>query len=94
MGPETPGPRGSLRAGRAARAETLGSYYRYPCPIDRVGLERLQVDANTFADAALSASKDVEVLEALREVGIPSADQSRFDPIQLNARLHGTEPGS
>lgn len=74
---------------RAARAGTLGSYYRYPCPIDRTCLAKLGVDADTFADAATSADGDQDVIAGLQRQGAAPADEAWFDPIQLNAELHG-----
>lgn len=74
---------------RAARAGTLGPYFRYPCPIDVVCLRRLGIDADTFADAAAAGIADLEVLDRLRRVGARPAHVASFDPVRLNARLHG-----
>jgi hypothetical protein len=40
---------------RASHAGTLGTYYRYPCPIDRACLELLGIDADAFRDIANEA---------------------------------------
>jgi hypothetical protein len=40
---------------RASAAGTLGSYYRYPCPIDAACLDLLGIDANTFRGIATQA---------------------------------------
>lgn len=74
---------------RAARAGTLGTHFRYPCPIDAVCLRRLGVDADTFADAAEASVTDLEVINRLRQQGARPASVASFDPVALNARLHG-----
>ncbi len=73
---------------RASHAGTLGTYYRYPCPIDRACLELLGIDADTFRDIANEAVDDQAVIDQLAMVGA-SADQIvDFDPVQLNDELH------
>jgi hypothetical protein len=73
---------------RAARADTLGTYYRYPCPIDAVCLRRLGVSADAFAEIAAAAVTDEEVLDLLVAAGARPPRVATFDPIRLNARLH------
>lgn len=73
---------------RAARAGTLGEYYRYPCPIDRNCLGRLGVDAETFADIAQHSASDDDIVQALREAGARPASEAWFDPVALNDQLH------
>lgn len=73
---------------RASRAGTLGEYFRYPCPIDRACLAHLGVDAERFADLAVSAPSDDAVVDGLKQLGVPDADQVEFDPIALNEELH------
>lgn len=72
----------------AARTGTLGDYYRYPCPIDRTALDRLGIDADTFADIVERTETDDAVLDELGRVGIPTAAQAAFDPVTLNEELH------
>ncbi len=74
---------------RAARAGTLGTYFRYPCPIDAVCLRILGVDADTFADTAAASATDLEVIDCLRHEGARPVRVANFDPVELNARLHG-----
>lgn len=73
---------------RAARAGTLGDYYRYPCPIDRTCLDRLGIEADTFAEIASAAPSDHDVIRAIQSVGARSAEDAWFDPVQLNQELH------
>jgi hypothetical protein len=71
---------------RAARAGTLGSYV-HPCPVDRRCLELLGLDAQTFGDAVAGSATDDEVLDRLRAVGIPSAEEAWFDAPAFEAEL-------
>lgn len=73
---------------RASRAGTLGSYYRFPCPIDSVCLERLGLSPEAFVDLAILAHSDHEVLSRLRDAGANLPEVAAFDPVELNARLH------
>lgn len=77
---------------RAAKAGTLGHYFRYPCPIDAVCLRRLNIDASTFMHIAQAAPSDDAVLEGLAAAGARPSFTAAFDPVRLNARLH--KPGS
>ncbi len=78
---------------RAARADTLGDYYRYPCPIDRACLEALRIDPEQFADIAEQAPCDNAVADQLIALGIPTPDELDFDPLAFLQALHA-EPGS
>ncbi|MGO9789248.1 MAG: DUF5069 domain-containing protein [Solirubrobacteraceae bacterium] len=78
---------------RAARANTLGDYYRYPCPIDRACLQALGIDPEQFADIVEQAPSDNDVAEHLIALGIPTPDELDFDPLALLQALHA-EPGS
>ena len=73
---------------RASRNGTLGDYYRYPCPIDRTCLDRLGIDADTFADIAQTAVSDHDVVRALHDAGARPAPDAWFDPVLLNQQLH------
>jgi hypothetical protein len=70
----------------AARAGTLGSYV-HPCPVDRQCLTLLGLDAQTFGDVVERCATDDEVLEALRALGIPSAQEAGFDAPAFEAEL-------
>ena len=73
---------------RAARAGTLGDYYRYPCPIDITCLQRLGIASDTFADIVEATDSDDEVLTILKQQGVADPDKASFDPIKLNQELH------
>lgn len=79
-----------LDKARAARAGTLGTYYRYPCPIDRHCLDRLGIDADTFADVAEREASGTAVVAELRARGARPPEQAAFDPVELNRQLHDT----
>jgi hypothetical protein len=73
---------------RASHAGTLGTYYRYPCPIDRACLELLGVDADEFRVIANAAVDDRTVIEQLATAGASIDQLVNFDPVGLNAELH------
>ena len=77
-----------LDKARASRAGTLGDYM-YPCPIDQTCQARLGVDADTVADLATRLD-DQGVLAALRERGIPSAEEAWFDAVALEEELQAS----
>jgi len=81
---------------RAARAGTLGGYFRFPCPIDTECLLRLGIDAEAFADAATTYGSDDDVFARLLELGASPHSLATFDPILMNQRLHagGSQGGS
>jgi hypothetical protein len=72
---------------RADRAGTIGEFI-YPCPIDRACLARLRVEAETFADIAITFADDGSILAELRRRGIPPAAEAWFDAVELEAALH------
>lgn len=74
---------------RAAGAGTLGSYLRYPCPIDAACLHLLGLSADAFRELATAARSDSEVVDALMRRGISPSALETFDPLALNAALHG-----
>ena len=73
---------------RASKAGTLGTYYRYPCPIDAACLDLLGIDAGTFRTIASRAIDDQAVIEELATIGARVDQVVDFDPVQLNAELH------
>jgi hypothetical protein len=73
---------------RASHAGTLGTYYRYPCPIDAAGLDLLDIDADTFREITNRAVDDQAVVSDLASSGARLDRLASFDPVQLNADLH------
>lgn len=72
----------------ANNSGTIGSYYRYPCPIDKVCLDRLGIDAKSFSNIVQSAKNEDEVLAGLKKHGVADPHKANFDPIKLNQELH------
>jgi hypothetical protein len=77
---------------RAKRAGTLGSFV-HPCPVDRNCLRLLGLDAQAFGDVVERSATDDEVLEGLRALGIPSADEAWFDAPAFEAQLMARRRG-
>jgi Domain of unknown function (DUF5069) len=75
---------------RASQAGTLGTYYRYPCPIDKACLDLLGIDADTFRDIANEAVDGQAVVDQLAAIGANAEQIASFDPVQLNDELHRT----
>lgn len=73
---------------RASEAGTLGTYYRYPCPIDAACLDLLGIDADAFREIANGAVDDQAVVDHLAALGARAEQIVNFDPVQLNADLH------
>ena len=73
---------------RASHAGTLGTYYRYPCPIDAACLELLGIDAGTFRAIASRAVDGQAIIEQLATIGASVEQVISFDPVQLNDELH------
>jgi Domain of unknown function (DUF5069) len=73
---------------RASQAGTLGTYYRYPCPIDAACLDLLGIDADTFRGIANEAIDGQAVIDQLAAIGANAEQVASFDPVQLNAELH------
>jgi hypothetical protein len=73
---------------RAAEAGTLGSYYRYPCPIDGACLDLLGIDPGAFREVATRAHDDEYLVDALARMGADFEQLAHFDPMRLNAELH------
>jgi hypothetical protein len=72
---------------RASQAGTLGTYYRYPCPIDRAFLDLLGIDADTFREIANHADGQA-VVDQLAAIDANVEQIASFDPVQLNTELH------
>jgi uncharacterized protein DUF5069 len=53
---------------RASQADTLCTYYRYPCPIDAACLDLLGIDADTFRDIVNRAA-DAQAIGELERGG-------------------------
>ncbi len=73
---------------RASQAGTLGTYYRYPCPIDKACLDLLGIDADTFREIANEAVDGQAVIDQLATMGASAEQIIDFDPVQLNDDLH------
>ena len=73
---------------RASHAGTLGTYYRYPCPIDAACLDLLGIDADMFLEIANEALDDHAVVDQLAAIDARTEQIVDFDPVQLNAELH------
>ena len=73
---------------RASQADTLGDYYRYPCPIDTACLELLNIHADTFREIANEAVDGQAVIDQLAIVGASANQIFDFDPVKLNDELH------
>lgn len=73
---------------RASHAGTLGTYYRYPCPIDAACLDLLGIDATMFREIANEAVDDQAVIDQLTAIGASAEHIVSFDPVQLNTDLH------
>lgn len=72
--------------GRAKLAGTLGDTV-HPCPVDQTCLTRLRVTPEAFLAVLTEAATDDDVLDGLRALGIPSAEEARFDPIAVEDEL-------
>jgi hypothetical protein len=73
---------------RASQAGTLGTYYRYPCPIDAACLDLLGIEAGTFRDIANETVDNQGVVDQLAAIGASAEQIVHFDPVQLNDDLH------
>jgi hypothetical protein len=76
---------------RASHTGTLGTYYRYPCPIDRACLDLLGINADTFREIVTQALDNEAIIDRLATVGASTDRLAGFDPAQLNAELHRTD---
>ena len=53
--------------------------YAFGCPLDHTCMARLGITPETVVELVTKHSDDASVLAELRERGIPSADDIRFD---------------
>jgi quercetin dioxygenase-like cupin family protein len=67
-----------LDKARATLAESNGSYM-FGCPVDHTCMARLGIGPELVLDLAGRYGEDAQVLEALRQHGIPSASEAWFD---------------
>jgi mannose-6-phosphate isomerase-like protein (cupin superfamily) len=67
-----------LDKARATLAGRAGSY-QFGCPVDHTCMARLRVTLELVLELAGRHADDGRVLQALREHGIPSADEAWFD---------------
>ena len=72
--------------GRAKLAGTLGDTV-HPCPVDHTCLTRLRVRPEEFLEVLAESETDADVLAGLRALGIPPAEEARFDPIAVEDEL-------
>lgn len=63
---------------RHKQAGTLGSFM-HPCPVDKRCLSLLGIDAQQFGAVVAEQPTDDGVLDGLRALGIPSAQDAWFD---------------
>jgi hypothetical protein len=73
---------------RASHADTLGTYYRYPCPIDAACLKLLGIDAGAFRQIASRAADGQAVIRQIATIGASLHQLVNFDPVEFNAELH------
>jgi hypothetical protein len=77
---------------RHKQAGTLGRY-THPCPVDKRCLGLLGIDARQFGAVVAEHPDDDGVLDGLRALGIPSAQDAWFDAPafeeELIARFRG-----
>lgn len=71
---------------RATLAGTAGTY-QFGCPLDHTCMARLGVTPEVVLDAIRRHEDDEGVLGALREHGIPPADEVRFDAEEVEEEL-------
>ncbi|WCB95074.1 hypothetical protein DSM104299_03816 [Baekduia alba] len=71
---------------RHLRAGTLGSFV-HPCPVDKNCLSLLGLELAAFDAVVADAADDDAVLDGLRALGIPSAQDAWFDAPAFEAEL-------
>jgi len=77
-----------LDKARATIAGTNGRYL-FGCPVDHTCMARLGVSPELVLELAERYDDDLDVLAALREHGIPSADEAWFDGQGVEDELQG-----
>src|SRR4051794_9079148 len=70
-----------LDKARATLAGTAGRY-QFGCPVDHTCMARLDVTPELVLELAARHADDRRVLQALRDHGIPSAEEAWFDAAQ------------
>jgi mannose-6-phosphate isomerase-like protein (cupin superfamily) len=96
---EEPAPFGSVLDGyayiprmldkaRATLAGTNGNYL-FGCPVDHTCMARLGIAPELVLELAAAHDDDLDVLAALREHGIPSAEKAWFDAPAVEDELQG-----
>src|SRR5215213_1556205 len=75
-----------LDKARATLAGCAGSY-QFGCPVDHTCLARLGISPELVLDLARRHASDAEVLQALRDHGIPSAREAWFDAAAVEGEL-------
>jgi mannose-6-phosphate isomerase-like protein (cupin superfamily) len=75
-----------LDKARATLAGTAGSY-QFGCPVDHTCMARLDLTPELVLDLAARHADDRRVLQALRDHGIPSADDAWFDAVLVEDQL-------
>ena len=75
-----------LDKARASLAGTAGTYM-FGCPVDHTCMARLGVTPELVLDLAGRHADDGAVLAALREHGIPSAEEAWFDAVAVEDEL-------
>ena len=72
---------------RAARQNTLGDYL-YPCPMDKIMLEFLKVDSDTFQEKACNASEE----DLSTWITLQCQNQSSEDKQAANLKILKSQP--
>src|SRR3954470_20398263 len=75
-----------LDKARATLAGTAGTY-QFGCPVDHTCMARLDVTPELVLDLAARHADDRRVLQALRDHGIPSAEEAWFDAVRVEDQL-------
>jgi mannose-6-phosphate isomerase-like protein (cupin superfamily) len=75
-----------LDKARATLAGTAGAY-QFGCPVDHTCMARLGITPEVVLDLASRHGDDADVLQALRERGIPSAHEAWFDAAAVEDEL-------
>lgn len=71
--------------------DSMGDYYRYPCPIDAACLDLLGIDADAFRAIACQVVGDEAGIHELNRAGANLQQLTGFDPVRLNAELHAPD---
>jgi quercetin dioxygenase-like cupin family protein len=77
-----------LDKARATLAGTNGNYL-FGCPVDHTCMARLGIAPQLVLELAAAHDDDHDVLGALQEHGIPSANEAWFDGVAVEDELQG-----